>query len=408
MSRQLAAFLEVPSLSFQQAIQNLESLARHPNADIRLASRVMNAYQGQVSALHLDKRDSTGPEVYHALRIRLDKDEATIRRHLQIRPDTSDVSVYVRSALNVTGERPGYGLKPSSLKRLIREVPPKRLMKLLSYRSLDSMLKHESTATLVAAAQLYESATWRKRWQSLYSRLGAHDFEARELAVDTPNTERWQTFSNVVVGMHGRYVIDLKDAATVVVFPLPAQAPRYAGLLTIVLLTHALNNVQSAGTYLKLHQMQPDFGRLALSVTTGTPELRVASLQSPLSWHNLQRYVAQKASVEFASTFEPLVSSAELVWDDVEDILMRIEPSLEFWKHGRVAGWLDEGKVVSCNISDTLIGHINGIDYAERSTKYFKEALRSDLMLSYLAHGALDKKIFGDMRGQLAPEMAEL
>ncbi len=74
-------------------------------------------------------------------------------------------------------------LKPTVVKRLLKSTSPKSTMRQLGYRSLESLLKHESAAALLATAQLIESATWQRQLYRQASQLEVTDFELKPLTI---------------------------------------------------------------------------------------------------------------------------------------------------------------------------------------------------------------------------------
>jgi hypothetical protein len=279
-------------------------------------------------------------------------------------------------------------------------------MKALGYRSADSMLKHETAASLYAAAWLVESPQWAKRMVGGFSKLQANDFESRDIALEHPSSQRWHDLAETVVAVQKNHVLTFKELGAVVIVPLPASKPHFAALATTVLVLHAINEVRAAGTFLKLHQMQPEFGKRVQEVILGEPVLPAVNLDTPVLWHSLHQYFDRLTNTARADIFEPLVSRQELAWTSVERVLARIEPTLEFWHGTSHLGMLHDGRPVSCNLTDTLLSHSNGFRFDQRIVQYFQQSLRAELLLGYLRSDKLEETVFSNIHSQLAPALA--
>jgi hypothetical protein len=278
-------------------------------------------------------------------------------------------------------------------------------MKLLGYRSADSMLRHESPAELFAAARLLETEAWQKRMTASYAKIQALDFESRPVVVVSPTARRWQLLAEQVVATQRQYVLGIKELGTVVLLPLPAsEQPKHAALLSAVITLQALNEVRAAGTFLKLEQMKSGFGKVVQQVALHEPFLPAESLDLPVSWHSLQQFFARSVHRLQADMFEPAVTIEELAWHSIEEVLARIEPSLEFWHGTAFLAMLHAGQTVSLNIVDALLSHTNGLAYEQRLVEHGRKALETEVLLRYLNLDKLEQLVLASVGRRLAPE----
>ncbi|HEX8182375.1 MAG TPA: hypothetical protein VF575_02120 [Candidatus Saccharimonadales bacterium] len=412
MTRVLSELLGAREPLFQQSLKQLEILAGHPGADIRLSSSLQQALRGKLHELQLDAHDTTGPELYAALgqRLRIDDQrfEQAIRSSAASIAQTSeDITQQLARVLqNDIAPARSFALKSTAAKKILRAHLPRKTMKALGYRSSESMLKHESAASLYAAAWLIESPQWTKRILAAYTKLAASDFEQRPLTLEYPASKRWQTLSESVVAVQKHHVLSFKELGSVVMLPLPVNKPQLSTLTTAVLVLHAVNEIRAAGTFMKLHQMQSNFGGIVQQVVYGEPMLPSLSLDEPVSWHSLHQYFARFGSSVRSDIFEPMIAAPELAWTTVEDALAKIEPSLHFWQGSQHLGMISGAHAVSCNLTDALLSHCNQLPFDNRVVQYFKQSLRSELLLQYLSHHKLEEAVLGGLQRKLAPEMA--
>lgn len=406
MTRLLSELLGAREPLFRLSLQQLENSAGQPSTDIRLSSEIQQRMQAKLRELGLDPNDTKGPELYAVLGARLQADEKRFAEALRARSTkTDDPIAHVALALErEIAAQTCFALKNTVAKKLLKTNLPKKTMKALGYRSADSMLKHETAASLYAAAWLVENDQWTKKMIASYGKLKASDFEHRKISIEHPTSKRWQSVAETVVAERRHNILSFKELGSVVLLPLPALRPELITLTTAVLTLHAINDIQAAGTFLKLHQVQPNFGGVVKQVVLGEPTIPAKLLDQPVSWNIVQHYYSRLAASIRADIFEPVVHAEDFVWHKVEEVLARIEPSLHFWLETEMLGMLHGGQTISCNISDLVTSHCNALPYASRQLQYFRHALTTELALRYMNHEQLQQTISGQFQRQLATE----
>jgi len=283
-------------------------------------------------------------------------------------------------------------------------------MKVLGYRSAESMFKHESAASLYAAATLVETAAWHKRFFASITKLQAADFEVRDLTLEHPTSARWQQLAATVVAQRRQYVLGFKELGAVVVLPLPADShPRLAALTTSALVLHAVNEIRAASSYLRLHQMDTGFGAVVHHMLLEEPTFEAEALGRPIAWQVLHQFLARLQHLIQTNFFEPLLDKEEMAWSTIEHTLSQLEPTLEFWHHtAHLALHNQGGAPTSCNLTDLLMSHANQLPYEQRLSHYFKQALRSEILLRYLSDDQPRQSFLQNIQMKLAPEMATM
>jgi hypothetical protein len=406
MSRVLAELLEANEPDLRLGLKRLERSNGDPKADIRLSNEIQLQLHDKLKQLGLDPHDTTGPELYSALGQRLARDEALLAKTLQktARTLTDPVALVAHGLRGLPLADHCFALKTSVAKRLLKAASPKRTMKALGYRSLDSMLKHEPVALLYAAASISETPQWNQKLAGSYKKLHPTDFEIRAVTIEQPTASRWQTFSESVVAQQRHHIFSFTELAAVVMLPLPVDRPPFATISTAVLALRAITELQAASTFLKLQQVQPDFGGIVERLVTEEPSIDASFFERNVPWHLVQRYYAHRIDRQEVSSsiFEPHVQAEDLVWRPVESVLAHLEPSLAFWQGTAHLGLLHDSKPVSCNLTDALLSHCNKLPFEQRVTHYFKTSLWHELMLRYFNHD----KIESALSSQLQPAVA--
>lgn len=414
MTRVLSELLEAEEPYFQHSLQQLEAMAGHPSTDIRLSTEVQHGMRKKIQELGLDAHDTTARELYALLGERLKADEARFRARIgtdaTAQQDESEVIPQVlRTIQDVVHTKTCFALKSTVAKKMIKAQLPRKAMKMLGYRSADSMLKHESAAALFAAAALVETEAWHKRMLAGLAKLKATDFELRDIAFEYPTSKRWQALAAKVATEKRQYVLGFKELGVVVVLPVPSEQLAFTSLLTAVLVLQAVNEIRVASSYLRLHQMKPGFGSLVHQVVVGEPLVSAEALGRPITWDTLHQFFGRLQHAVQANIFEPLISSEELAWTSVEHVLAHIEPSLEFWKNTAYVGYRDKaGQIVACNLTDALLSHANNLPFAQRANHHFKESLRSEILLRYLGDDKPRQTLMNNLQMKLATETATI
>ena len=160
-------------------------------------------------------------------------------------------------------------------------------------------------------------------------------------------------------------------------------------------------------SYLKLHQVQPDFGRLAYEAILHDPMTQAELAGQTLSWKIVQWFYGHGYSSYHPDVFEPHVQAEDLQWHDAEKVLAGLHPALEFWQGSQVLGLLDsKGEPVSLNMLDVALGVCNGLEYGQRLVHNMRSYLSRELLGRYLHQDNLQSLLVGKLDQQLAPEVA--
>jgi hypothetical protein len=389
---------------FQLSLRQLEGSSGGPNNDIRLSSEILQGVRFKIHELGLDPDDTSGEELYAMLGAKLQEDEK--RFAAAIKPKTSkstDIVAHVAKALTKeVSPTHCFALKSVSAKRLLKANLPKKAMKALGYRSADSMLKHESAASIYAIATLLESDQWMKKQLKSYEKLKVTDFEIRKIVIEHPATKRWQALADSVVATKKHNILSFKELGSVVLLPLPKVQPALVALTTAVLTLHAVNEIHAASTYLKLHQVQSKFGMIVRQVVEDNAYLPSKLLDQPVSWSMVQYYYARVTEAVRAELFEPVLQADDFTWQNIEQVLANIEPSLKFWEGTTYLGLLKDGYAVSCNLTDLILSYCNHMPFAARQLSNFRQSLMTELSLRYLDAEKLHEAITGQFTKQLA------
>jgi hypothetical protein len=408
MTRFLSVALGASEPTFSQGIQQLEQAAGRPGTDIRLTADIMRRTREKIAALGLDPNDTTGRELYGQLQERLRQDEQKVRAALNIADDASpdDIISRVQQFLEKQDlPKSCFALKASVAKKLLKKKAPKTAMKRLGYRSLDSMLKHESPANLYAAALMCEPASWHKTFREQYTKLTPSDFETRDIAATHPVSKKWQQLAHEFVSAEHHNIMSFRELGAVVLLPIDHAVDGLA-ITTLLLALEEMNGIRAHSSYAKLQQVKPDFGKRLQESSVTEPYTSATLAGQPVPWRMIQRYYARFTDAYHPEIFEPHVQPEDLQWISGEKTLATLEPTLEFWEGGENLGLLDEtGQIVSCNALDVALGYCNHLSFQDRIVHFVRDNVWHELMMRYLNQENLETAVHQQLSAELGSPM---
>jgi hypothetical protein len=408
MTKFLSQALQAPEPFFRLGLQRLESANGHPATDIRFSTEVARQTKDKIRQLHLDPDDTTPAELYHALQQRIKDDDARLVSVLRRRAATyvsaeADVTDGMVHALRrLPDSKRCFALKASVLKSIMKKVPPKKAMKQLGYRSLDSFLKHEAPISILSAAWLSEDHHWHKRFRAEYKHLRPSDFENRSIAVTQLNSHRWQGLAERTVTEQKHNLLSFREFGVVAFLPLPGEAPAGSATVSLSLALHELNEIRASSAFLKLCQVRPDFGEMVQRIADEDPELGSELLDQNVPWKLIQRYYARFTHHLSEEVFEPHLQLEDMVWHPIEQTLSTIEPTFRFWQDSAHLGLLHERGPVSLNVIDAALNYCNQVPFESRVAHYFQHSLWHELLMRYLKRETVEQAVLGELQPQLA------
>lgn len=410
MTRFLSESLQAPEPFFRIGLRRLESANGHPNADIRLSAEVVQAAKAKMRELGLDPATATASELYRALQTKVALDDAQLAKTLRTRAAThvnaeADlVSGMIHALKELPASKHCYALKSSQLKTLIKQLPPKKTMKRLGYRSLDSMLKHEPPLLILSAAWLVEGEAWQKHLLEQYKKLRPSDFEERAIQIiQADGSKRWRELAAEIVDQSRHNLLCFKEMGALVLLPLPTKLQPGVATAGFSLALHELNEIRAASSLLKLARVRSDFGRVVQTVASDESRFDSQFLDQSVPWNLIQRYYSRLSHLFREDLFEPHLERADMVWQPIEDSLATIEPSFAFWRSTAHLGLLHDRQLVSLNLIDTALNYCNHLPFEQRVAHYFQRSLWHELLLNYLNRESVEQTVLA----QLQPELAE-
>jgi hypothetical protein len=413
MTKLLSQLLEAKEPQFRQTVASLESSSGYSCEDIRLSVSLLNLSRAKIAALGLDPKDTTGEELFRALQEKLKADDQLLIKRLR------KISAYrVNSAANInegiaeaiteiSGNTNQFVIKSSVAKRMLLQLPPKRMMKLLNYRSINSLIKHEPLPLIVNAALVLESVTWQHCYDNKLKSLKPQDFEDRPVKVYALNSDRWSMAAKQMLAQFKQPVLVDKELGSLIILPIPNIPVAGLTTLTLAIALNGLNDIYISSTYLRLNQVSKDFGRRLYQAAGDEPIIKNAEwFNSPLTWESVYRFfhhrsTAQKEQIKLDTG---LMNINPTGWRPVEEQIHKIAPEMEYWKDCGYLSYPYGDRIVSFNVLDNALSLLNRKVYPGHYIHHAKRSLLQELMARYIRPNPLSEIINKDLGGNLEPE----
>lgn len=397
MSKVLSELLGAQEPFFSIALQQLEQASGNESVDVRLSAEIMGKVRQKTRELGLDPKDTTAEELYHALLGLAKKHDAFLARRIGAK-DASDVRDILPRMKTFMEQldipKSVWVLKASVAKRLLKTTPPKRTMKQLGYRSIDSMLKREPTGELYAALRFAETPEWLERFVQKYKKLSPSDFETRTIEFIQLDPKKWGDIANTFVAKNRHNLTHLKEMGVIVILPLPVRQLPGVTITVLPLLLHYVNEIRFYSAFFKLQQVQPRFGHILADTIAQDPGEHANMAGNKLHWRIIGRHFGSVPREQHPEIFEPHLQPEDLAWRKAEEVLYRIEPALHFW-HDMDYVALQDGALppVSFNLVDVAVSYVNQLQYGQQSVYHFRQSLTTEVYTRYLQRRALEMQV---------------
>jgi hypothetical protein len=408
MANLLAELLGATEPLFSLSIKQLEGASGRPGADVRLIAEIIGKVQLKTKELGLDPRDTTGEELYHAL-----KNKARIHdKHLAKQiggKDPSDVKAMLplikKTVEKYKMPRSAWVLKRSVAKRLLHDNPPPTIMKRLGYSSVDSMLKRENLFEVYGALRFAESPAWLNRFNKAYKTLTPSDFETREIEIVQMTPERWGDIAEGFVRKKRHNITHLKELGVILMLPTVFEKLPGITLTALPLLFHYTNEIRLYSAFFKLQQVKSQFGKIIAETLIADTGKAAVMAGSHVHWRVIQRYYGKLDHELHPEIFEPHVQPEDLHWRKAEEYLFDIDPELAFWKDLDYVGIISGGKPVSLNLIDNSMSYCIGADFYNRLFFHQRESLWNEVFIRYMGEANLASQVLKQLdNNMIAPE----
>lgn len=384
MSKYLSTLLGAQEPHFSQLIKNMENAAAGIGVDVRLAAEVRVALAGKIEELGLDPKDTTAEELYHSVCARAVEDNRFLMETLKIGPNSDSATIITKLA-RYFSKSPMvpelWALKRTTLKKLLSNHVPHKTMKALHYRSVTSLLKRESPASIYAAAILIEGARYKTSLMGSIKKLGPSDFEISRVEVVQFTPERWESIRKYLK-TRTVPVFGVPEANAIVIIPADTEHTHTLALLVAALILHELRRLKEHASYLKFRSLDTKLHEHVRAIA-GQGRVHMLTVQGqPVYWHHIHRVFSRQPQER--SYLEPHVNPDDLEWTALEASLVNIDERLSFWLGSHLVGLAAEPHPVSLHLIDVCLNVLYKRSLATSGRRFLQDLLWDELLVRYL------------------------
>jgi hypothetical protein len=288
---------------------------------------------------------------------------------------------------------------------MLRQMPPPNIMKLLHYRSVDSMLKHENLSEIYGALRFAEGPEWLKTFNKTYRKLQPTDFETRDIEIVLMPQERWGDIVEGFVRKKRHNITHLKELGVILMLPIKLETLPGITITAMPLLFHYINEIRLYSAFFKLQQVTANFGETFVDTLNADPDLGPIMAGQHVHWRVIQRYFGKLENEYHPEIFEPHVQPEDLHWRRAEEALYKIDPELAFWKSLDYVALPFEDRPVTFNLMDVSVAYSTATPYEKRVIYHFRESLWNEIFIRYMGQKTLEAQVLAQLdNDMIAPE----
>jgi hypothetical protein len=386
MSRLISDILEAPEPAFSHMVQEWERLSGRPAIDVRLSTEVINSTASLVKLLGLDPKDTTSREFYYALNKKALEDERLLSGHLGIGQSDTPVQLVKKVIKFVDGlpvPRDVWVAKASVIKPLLKSLPPKKLMKVCGYRSIDSVLKRTSVGELLCFAPFVESRETMLKFYAKYKRFTPSDFGLQRSLLQLADAKDVEKMRSEGYLKH-HLVLPSYELGSVVVVP---AEKRFEGdvLSFVTAILESLRMLRMYSAYFRVISVLPTFGSGVMqSLEYGLAPASRLLLNT--DWSHIHA-IKNRNNSHILEQHQPHLQLEDLEAPSSATILGEALPMLALWKQHQYAGKTGtQSEAVSPHLFDVAINLSNTTPFERRTILAGRHALADELYGRYLEH----------------------
>ncbi len=389
MAQILVELLGVDERKFRDYIQRLEHVCMRPGVDIRLGAEVITRGRQKIRDLDLDVNDTTAKELFYALRHRLVHDESLLREKLKLTHSHADnelnLEKITQAAQKLSSKEYALSITPVGAKRLLEAVPPRRTLKLLKYRSLQSVLKRHDARAFYVLACAIENESWHSQVHAWVRRLNAKDIQWQKISV-IPMPQAWYEKAQKHLVDKGA-VITQEELGLVCALPVANITNEGSVMLLLGMLLQAASNVAVRSLPYKQQSLHQGFENIIPKIANGEHPVLASIHGLTPSWHMVYQLVGQRYITLQQEDAE--LEVLDLFWENTETKLASLVSNMDFWTDTHYLGVAGKSSIVSMHLLDVAIALISGAEYGAQTTAHLSASLWNELQIRYLKEEVL-------------------
>jgi hypothetical protein len=353
-------------------------------------------------------RKSSAKKVFDALIKKIRKDDKSLMM-LMGNPDftcKAGCDVVAKFVASVAGDTNGFFLKKEKFMEFLHKTPPKKVLMMLGYSSVDELLAKEDWREVAASLRFVEGGDWiNDVLLPSYESLSPADFEHRKFEIIALNP-KWENLAKNFVEKKYHNISHLKELG--IIFIIPTSLNLLGELMrTVGLLFHYINEIKFySNIFLHIGGRPVDFSRNLMSLLRGDV-IDDKKLSDQGEWLIVQRYLAKNDENDWR-LFVPHVNPEAMHWEKAENMLVELGNKYDdlgqefsFWKEMNWVGdYFGTNTGVDVLVSFNLIDTSMALVQEKEMIKYLyhhQEALWNKIFSSYFGEEKMEKMMREDI-----------
>ncbi len=394
MSKLIAELLGTDRRQFDKIISRLEHITLQPGVDTRLSAEIITKTRAKTRAFGYEPSEATAKELYYGLLSVAENHDELLRKRINIRKSTKLIEVseiIAAEAEKLLSKEKLVAMQPVAVKKVLKAVPPKKTMKLLKYRSLDSVLKRENPLVLYALARTIEDKSWQTQINARLKRLQARDASEQSVNIlylpsSWKEKLKKNPFDNVVQ--------PVPEIGSVLLLPTIPVMQKGAVLLTLSL-------VLQAGQRLSVESLPYRTKALSIGVEKLIPDIAAGYVEEFEPVHGLQP--------SWQAVYQLLVDNGnrslpdfdlilgDLQWESTETKLASLVPEMDIWVGSHYLGYASNPFPLSMHVIDVTASLVLDRKFTEQIVSHMRASLWNELQLRYLKQDSLERAVISQL-----------
>lgn len=353
----------------------------------------------RLSALGLN-RNSGAKDIYNALIKKIETDNQLLSKFLKnpLASKSEDWRRVLLTAAKIAGRPKGFFLKTEKAEEFLKKQPPRQVIKILGYKTVEEMLNNEDIFEIYSSLRFIEGSEWLNSvFFKQYENLKPSDFEYREI-VTKALSEKWAVLAKDFIRKKHHNISHLKELGVIFYIPLPLNISGET-IRNFSLVIHYFNEIPFYSSLFEKFAKDSSenlFAKKIISLLRGDVLDDVLPKSGKSQWLIIQRYLAKDDENDWR-LFVPHINPEALHWERATGMLIKCAEELDgfatdlfFWQN---LDWV--GDYFQSDAGVPILISFNLVDTAMSLVKQ-KE------MIKYLYHHeeALWNKIFSEYFGE--------
>jgi hypothetical protein len=394
MSKLIAKLLGADQRNFANTIERLEKMSLHPGVDTKLTAEIITQVREKSRRLMLDPADTTKEELYYGLLAKARLDDLSIRQKIGISDKTLPVaaSKYIASNTEKLLKKDiVICMQPATVKKILRAIPPKRTMRALRFRSIESVLKREDPLALYALAKRLEDKSWHTQIEARMKRLQPRDAKESHVQVLSLSNDWLEKLNKV---SFDSVLQPVPEIGCVLILPTMPLSVAGSVLLTTCLVLQAGQRLAIESLPFRNQALNRGYEKLLPDIASGVfNEIKPIHGLRP-SWHAVFQLLAERGH-DSSSDFEFIIGDLE--WQSTETRLASLASELDFWVNSHYLGYVTEDRPLSLHLVDVVASLVLEKSYGYQITSHLQASLWNELQLRYLKQENIERNVISQL-----------